>query len=550
VNDNGDGPAQADEKLTLREAIRIANEDLPLSALSEAERAQVRVTPGTDRPRIMFRMPRYRTKIRIQEPLPLLECPNLVVDGLTPPPNPLPETERGNPASDSPSPFRGGGWGEGSILHDDLPPAAPQLPPSTSNGAPSPRVAITPAEESDVPYGLVVTGDGIVIRGVSLFGFRARRSGRLSLPPAEILVTDRISAVQATPFWLDENDEDSPAPRVDRLTRERTAPDGVVIERNWLGVPPMSGESDGSPAPRSAFGIVVYRSGGTTIWRNRIVDHDGTAILTGARADHLRVFENVIERNGLVGSPDAIRLEGVLADCRIEANYIRDNGGCGIYAFKPEGAVIVQGNVFGGNGKRLPGSAIVLMGNDHQVIGNRIEKGKGPGVVVAAHPKSERNLIRGNQFLGLAGLPVDLLASRNSVLEQYRSGDGTNPPATGSAWRRQAANHGIDAPRLLGVVGKWQLAPGQEPGAKSQEPPFGEVTVDGEAEPDAEIDVYRVVEENGKGTRFAPIATGTADRGGRFTIVAPGARSGDRISATATHPRFGTSEMAAEVGLR
>ena len=83
VNSNQDGEIQADNALTLREAIAIVNGNLPLEQLSTAEKSLV--STGSSQSRISFQLPPGQTTIRLESVLPALTNPGLIVDGTSQP---------------------------------------------------------------------------------------------------------------------------------------------------------------------------------------------------------------------------------------------------------------------------------------------------------------------------------------------------------------------------------------------------------------------------------------------------------------------------------
>ncbi|MBC7972901.1 MAG: cell envelope biogenesis protein OmpA, partial [Verrucomicrobia bacterium] len=244
VNSNQDGAMQADEGLTLREAIAIVNGTLPLDKLSPAERSQVEPLTGDAPSQIAFKLPEGQTTIRLVDVLPALQRPGLLIDGTTQP----------------------GYQAERSAINE--------LP------MPVPVVAIAPAEGKEVFRGLTVAADGITIRGLSLYGFTSTHRDTASTPPADIFITHQLpppdiskrpTPANFAPYYKD----DVPA-------------QNVVIENNWLGIAPTRQAADATQnpkletqnSPRSAFGVSVFDSTGTTIRRNWIADHDGSAIIT------------------------------------------------------------------------------------------------------------------------------------------------------------------------------------------------------------------------------------------------------------------------------
>jgi Right handed beta helix region len=468
VNSNQDGPVKADEALTLREAIQILNGTLPVDRLSAAEKAQTKIADG---PRIEFNLPPDQTTIALKEMLPALSRPGLTLDGTTQP-----------------------GYKGKSVET-------------------APIVAITSAADREVLRGLSVTADRVTIRGLSLYGFTAQPLSTASLPPADIFIAEQrlLSDTAQAPALID---------------KSKTPPKDILIEYNWLGARPRAA----AKTPRSAFGVSVFNSLGTTIQKNRIAYHEGSGIITSVRADNLLVTENTMEQNGLSGMPDAIRLEGIIHNVRILANVIQNNNGSAIFIFKPEeGSAQIKDNTITGNGKRFKRAAIYLMGNQHQVINNQIAQQSGPGVAIAAYPRSEGNIIQGNKFSSLEGLSIDLITQQNVGVQDYQQGDGANPPHNSEQRRRETANFGMEAPHFL------------SPEFFRQE---SQVVLDGTAEPNAQIEIYRVKDSGNQGPLNELVTTVQASDKGRFSVRTDALKVGERVSATATLPQYGTSEPA------
>jgi hypothetical protein len=319
VNSDRDGAVQADNALTLREAIHIVNGTLPLDRLSDREKTQVKSLSSNASSRIVFNLPPQQTTIRLSDILPPLATPGLVIDGTT----------------------------------------QPGYQPTKSVTIPTPVVAITPAKDREIFRGFTVVADNVTIRGLSLYGFTSRLNSTATTPSADIFIVDRLS----------------PSADVDRQSDlpvyEHNNPSkGVSIEYNWLGLPPDASK----PSTTSAFGVSVFNGVNATIRRNRIANHDGSGIITSVKAENLQVTQNIIQNNGFAGMPDAIRLEGSINGANVSANLISGNAGSGVFLFKPEGAVQIRNNTIKSNGRRLERAAIYLMGNDHQVINNSISK--------------------------------------------------------------------------------------------------------------------------------------------------------------------------------
>ena len=406
---------------------------------------------------------------------------------------------------------------EQSTIEFDLPPdhatirLVSELPPlasadllidgTTNPGYKTPVVAITPAPETEIQRGLSINRDRVVVRGLSLYGFTAHPSEEM---PADVFI----------------------APMAGK------PPTGVVIEDNWLGVPP----DQSTPPVPSAFGVSVFNGNGVIIRRNRIANHDGSGIITLVNAQNLRVTENIIANNGRTGIPDAVRLQGTVAGTQIDNNFISGNGGSAVYLFKPEGAVTIRNNKLEANGQRLPSAAIYLIGSKHQVTNNRISQQSEAGVVVAACPTSQGNVIQANRFVAVKGLSIDLNTRNHGSEPFFRIGDGPNALHNSSNRRQNTGNAAINAPQFLSeefiVLG-------------------GKVGIDGTADPGSAVTLYRTdAKADGYGALREPLLTVPVDETGKFSLSLDNLQPGDTISAIATDPRYGTSEPAENAVVR
>ncbi|MEM9541781.1 MAG: right-handed parallel beta-helix repeat-containing protein [Cyanobacteria bacterium P01_E01_bin.42] len=487
VNSHADR-IQPDGEMTLREAIALGNGELAFADLSLQERALLQ--ESSDRPRIVFNLPRDRATITLQSPLPEISR-SLIIDGTTQP----------------------------GYLQD--------------RPIPQPIVRITPASGVEIKRGLTITSDRVTVRGLHLYGFNASTTNTARTPIADIFVshpspridTDRPSS----------HDWEFPLDNGDRAPRE------IVIEQNWIGspLPPLirgvsEGRGDRQPTTKSAFGIYIFNSNGTSIIRNRIEGAQGSGIITGIRANNLLIENNIIEKNGFAGMPDGIRLEGEIHNGVIAGNQIQDNAGSGIYAFKPEGKIAIEENLISDNGKQFRRGAIFLMGSDRLVRNNHIRNQPSAGVVVAAIPNTDRVFITDNRFTNVRGLSIDLIARQRSEVQHYHNGDGLNPPIATRDRRRQTANRAIAAPRFAS--------------REFFRFPSGNVHVVGIAEPGARVDLYRVLENPAEaelaGPLNVPLASFSTNGLGEFRAILSNLRAGERISAIATHPDYGTSEPA------
>lgn len=490
VNSNQDSGIQPDGSLTLREAIALVNGELSIERLSEAEKAQVKLL-STDAPsRIEFNLPPNQTIIRLTESLPALDSPGLVIDGTTQP---------GYDASKS---------------------ATAEI------AIPIPVVEIAPATNKEILRGLTIVADGITVRGLSIYGFGENpQVPTLSTPPADIFIAHRqpppdISRQQPPNSSFPFSDKDVP-------------PRNIVIENNWLGIT----SSEKVPDKLSAFGVSVFNSVGTTIRRNRIANHEGSAIITSVQSKNLVVSENIIVGNGIAGMPDAIRLEGVIDNTQITSNLICGNDGSGVFLFKPQGAAQVRNNQIIYNGRRLRRAAVYLMGDNNQVTDNLIRGQAGSGVVVTSYPKSDRNIIENNRFAELEGLSIDLNTQSNVDPVDFQRGDGPNPPRNSSNRRQDTGNSAINAPQF---ITREFVILGQS------------VQIEGKADPGSTVAIYRVAENTtiASGPLSEPLARATTNEQGQFSAIVTNLQPGDRVSAIATDPKYGTSEPAVNASIQ
>jgi hypothetical protein len=504
VNSNQDGAIQADDVVTLREAIAIVNGNLSINRLSDREKTQVQSLDGKSTSRIEFNLPSEQNTIELTEILPPLVNPGLVIEGTSDfsrdlenlSPNLSPARRE---ALNSPPSLVGKGAG-GLGFH-----AKSQESTST------PTVTITPAYNSVIFRGLTVAASNITIRGLSLYGFTSRHGDTASLPPADIFI----------------------AP----IDVKEPPPTNVIIENNWLGISPNI-IIETRPPSNSAFGVSVFNAVNTIIQNNRIANHDGSAIITSVRAENLLVKNNIITGNGFAGMPDAIRLEGLISNAQISGNQIERNAGSAVYLFKPEGSVKIDSNKIKNNGQMLQRAAIYLMGNNHEVINNQINNQPGPGVVVAAYPPSQGNRIQNNQFADLKGLSIDLVTQYHVGVQDYQQGDGANPVNDTYQRHRKTGNFGINAPRFLSP--EFFISPQD-----------GTVVLDGFASPGSVVEIYRVSEDTeNRVTLNKVIAKVNVNSDGRFSYKLGNLKAGDRFSAIATHPKYGTSEPAVNTVVR
>ena len=486
VNSNLDGEIQPDRNLTLREAIAIANRTLTVERLSESERAQVKPFSNIKNSTISFDLPPNNTTIRLNKALPDVSGENLLIDGTT---------QTGYDADKS---------------------FAQELK------IPQPIVAIAPADGVEIFRGFTIVADGVTIKGLSIYGFNSRESVPTSTPTADIFISH-----QAPP--PDTSQQQQPATDAPFYEKDRP-PIGVVLEANWLGITP-----DGTmPKQPSGFGVYLFNSKDTLIRHNRIAYHEGSGIVSLVRSTGSQIIENAITDNGFDGMPHGIYLEGEIDKLRIKGNTICANDGSGVYLFKPNGAIAIEENRILFNARSTLYSAVYLMGNDHQVTNNEIRNQRGGGVTITSYPKSDRTLIRKNNFTALKGLSIDLNALRHVGVKDFVTGDGINLPRDSHFRRVDTANGAINAPVFLAAAF----------------PMFSSdrVNIDGKADPDTEVDLYRVVGKVDANLPYGPLSqyltTVKTDADGKFAATLRNINVGDTISAIATDPTYGTSEPA------
>lgn len=488
VNGNGDDTI-ADGELTLREAIELVNGDRLPTQLSSAELGKIKELAAGERSAISFDLPTDKTKIELTRELPAIEVAGVTIDGTTQG-NYQPIKRSGN---------------------------------NISLG--KPVVQITPKIKPDSPItierGLTLFADNITIRGLSIYGFNIATSATQNVPGGDIFIADRnyrqsISTIGRRNF--------------------ANPPENILIEQNYLGTDPNRSARENN----SDFGIYAFNSHNTIVRHNAIINHNASAIITGLQASGLTIEENLIVGNGTSGMPDAIRLEGEIPNNRISSNLICGNDGSAIFLFKPRlGNVKIDNNTIAYNGRRMRRAAIYLMGSDRLVVDNKISHQAGSGVAITAIPQSEspngdissaRNIIDNNHFSDLEGLSIDLNTYRHDSVENFENGDGVNPPRNSENRRLDTANMAINSPVFL---------------AREFYTIDGKTGIDGTADPQTKIQLYRVVENTHEaGPLNEPLATIIADDRGRFSTIIETLKPGDRISAIATDIRYGTSEPA------
>lgn len=395
---------------------------------------------------------------------------------------------------------------------------------------PVPVVTLTPAAGKRVLRGLTVAGDRITVKGLSIYGFGQPNAITDPTPGADIEVSARLAI--ATEEELGK-----------RIFPE--SPQDVEIIDNWLGLPPDESLDDNT----SNFGVWLFDGVNTKIRRNRIYHHGGSGILTSVNAQNAQITENIIVGNGLRGMPHAIYLEGQIEGSLIADNLLCGNDGSGVYLFKPEGKITIKNNQIKYNGRRVPSAGVYAIGNDHQILDNEIIGQTGTGVTVSAYPQSIRNLITGNSFNDLEGLSIDLNSRQRTSRPFFNLGDGVNPPRNSPNRKKDTANRAINAPQFLSE--DFYLIDGK-------------VHLDGVADPNSQVTLYRVAPELVKNSEPVPLASyskhhgplsepiqnAIADETGRFSFTLENPPPGTVVSAIATKPDYGTSEPAFNVEIK
>jgi hypothetical protein len=500
VNSNTDGEIVPDEILTLREAIAVVNNTLPIEKLSDREKIQVAATKE-DRSTITFDLDVNNSTIRLQKLLPPL-ANSVTIDGTT----------------------------SQTYIENSQANIDPEI------GIYTPIIAITPVDGVNLFRGLTITSDRVTIKGLSIYGFNIQPEETATTPPADILIAHRLEAkeLDETSHYSNEDILKDSYDRVDRPTKD------IVIENNWLGSAPD--KSNINTQTRSAFGVSIWNAQNVTVVSNYITNHDSSAIITSINGSNSAITDNFITNNGKAGMPDAIRLEGIISNTKIVNNRIENNDGGAIYLFKPTGSIEITTNYIKFNSRRLRRAAIYLMGDGHQVIDNEISEQKGAGVVVTGFPQfnpdsnasASGNIINGNRFSNIEDLSIDLITRRNVGVQEWQNGDGINPPRNSDNRRLDTGNEAINAPEFLSDRFYYIN---------------GKVVVEGNADSNARIDFYLVTEDKNYGTLNDPFSSVNADETGKFSLVLTDIPVGSKLSAIATIPEHGTSEPAANISI-
>ncbi len=513
VNSNQDIVAK-DQIITLREAILLVNGQMKMEDLSDREKSQVSRPvmsnenyKGQPVSRIEFQLPTNQTTIRLKTVLPEITKTGLVIDG----------TNTFNVAN-SVDGFTITAT-EASRAVDA--PTIALIPDETLSTTKSTNPDGNDKHRDELDRGFTITSSGVTVKNLAIAGFTTHHRSTSTEPPADIFIT-------AAPN-LDH--------RIEPLETDRV-PQDITIENNWLGRLPEGTQT----AMKSAFGVYIFNGNQVTIRGNTIADHDGSGVITSIQSKGFKIHNNLVEKNGSAGMPDALRIEGDIEGGEIFQNRIQNNAGSGIFVFHPaKGGVKIYQNQLLGNSQRYRRGAIYLTGLNHQVTDNQITQQSGAGVVVAAYPASYANLILNNQFTDVQGLPIDLVSQMNVFATDYQYGDGTNAKTDSRERGEKTGNAGINTPTFIS-------------------PEFfiseidHSVELSGTTLPNADLEIYKVsgtsdmtVNTLNSAIRIATVKSGADDR---FSIKLMGLKPGDRLAATVTTKNFGTSEMSRPVTVR
>ena len=503
VNSPFEGEIQADNRVTLREAIALSNGTITINELTREEQKNVQPIPQSEPTenrigsRIEFNLPPDQTTIYLQDALPPILTDGTIIDGTTQ-----------------------SGYQRDEIATNKAKPIQ-SLDRQKIGAVSSPVVAISVRKSESIPYGLRVTGDRVLIRGLSLYGFKQEKNTIAQPPPANIIIGCQPPL----------------SPNSRGTQRELSSPPqppnsggSVIIQNNWLGISPRQEK----PKMTSAFGVVIWNGTQGKIINNRITHNDSSGILTSINADYLFVQNNIISNNGLRGMADGIRLEGNVDQARIRDNYIHSNGGSGIYLFKPEGAVGILNNRITNNAQKIDQAAIYLMGQNHRIVDNRISQENGSGIVVGAYPQKDfpgddsasGNIIARNRFGNMGGMSIDLITRNHTGVRAFNLGDGMNPPRQSLQRRNDTGNGAVQTPEFISSE-FFRLN--------------GVVEIKGKADPKVVIELYRV---DGEGELSVPLGMVETDEKGEFVFRSQRLYPGQQLSAVAVDLTYGTSEPA------
>jgi outer membrane protein OmpA-like peptidoglycan-associated protein len=386
VTSNGDD-IRADRVLTLREAIRIVNGQLPLDRLSPEERQSVKVT--ANRSRIEFQLPAGQNRIDLNSELPAITAAKLTIDG-------------------------------GTSTHKSAIQNLTFTPP---------LVEITPAPDREIGRGLAIFATDITITGLSIHGFQVGNStATQNLPAADIFI-GTANYPQAG----------------------GNAPRQILIEHNWLGIaadrsiPNRTSDfgvyvfnSQGTTirhnaiAHHSASGII------TQVNANNLSIVDNAIFSNGAQGmpDAIRLEGNLVNnqiRANLICGNDGSGIfifKPASGNVKIADNQIQSNG-----RRLRRAAIHLMGT-----DHQVSNNSIEFQTGAGVAVSAFSQQGQTASI---------RNLVTHNRFLKNEGLSIDLIADGNAAVEDFQDGDGINSPRNSDNRRRDTGNGAINAPRFL-----------------------------------------------------------------------------------------------------
>ncbi|NJL10114.1 MAG: right-handed parallel beta-helix repeat-containing protein, partial [Calothrix sp. SM1_7_51] len=383
VNSNADGAIQADDKLTLREAIEVVNGRLLPEKLSNFEKNLV--NSNSLNSQIEFNLPSGQTTIELEQELPSLATTGTVIDGTT---------QKGYNASRS---------------------------ATAEVFIPKPIVTITPALGKEILRGLTIIADNVQIRGLSIYSFNSTsETATLSLPPANIFIDSS------------------------RESGEK-APKNVVIENNWLGITTdekvpekLSAfgvyifNSKGATIRRNRIsyhegsGIITSKNADNTLMLENLIVGNGVAGMPDAIRLEGVISNSQLKGNIICGNDGAgIYLFKPDGKVKIQDNRINFNG-----------RRLRRAAVY------LMGDSHQVINNEI-----RNQAGPGVAITsfstVGGFGSAVGNVIQNNQFSDLEGLSIDLNTQQNLDVSDFQRSDGVNPPRNSPQRRKETANGAI-----------------------------------------------------------------------------------------------------------
>lgn len=247
------------------------------------------------------------------------------------------------------------------------------------------------------------------------------------------------------------------------------------------------------------------------------------------------IYENYILNNGQTSNfADGIDVQQD-ATATIRHNLIAGNAGSGIDTFTNTGAGIeVLENTISGNGEGgQETSGVRLFGSDHSIRENLITGNEGAGVFVLADgpvtsAPSHFNEISMNEFGLNGGIAIDLGENADTNAD-INAGDGVSDFSVANT---DAGNAGILSPQLT-----------------SSTLDGGTTVVEGTAGPNQRIELYAAVSDSdhsdasyGEGVQY--LGWTMSDGSGAFSFTTSDLAINDSVSAIAIDSSFNTSEFS------